>query len=152
MKSLPLAKPQIIHRNPKRIGEISEAAFVLKARTLGFNTAKPWGDSERYDFILDAHPRLWRVQLKCTQVLRARGYDVQPIYSIYGKGKVTYTAADIDVLVVHIPPLEVWYVLPVEAVANSTSLRFYPDIPCKCARWETYREAWHLFEPHPRIM
>ena len=81
-----------IHRNTKRTGELSEAAFLLKAETLGFHLAKPWGDSERYDFILDAHPRLWRVQLKCTQVLRARGYDVQPIYSIYGKGKAVYTA------------------------------------------------------------
>jgi hypothetical protein len=152
MKPLKAANCQPVHRNPKRTGELSEAAFMLKARTLGFNTAKPWGDSERYDFILDAHPRLWRVQLKCTQVLRARGYDVQPIYSIYGKGKITYTAEDIDILVAHIIPLDVWYVLPIAAVANSTSLRFYPDIPCKCARWETYREAWHLLEPHPRIM
>jgi hypothetical protein len=140
------------HRNPKRTGEISEAAFMLKARTLGFNTAKPWGDSERYDFILHAGSRLWRVQLKCTQVLRARGYDVQPIYSIYGKGKITYTAKDIDVLVAHILPVDVWYVFPVEAIAHCTCLRLYPGIPCKCARWENYREAWHLFGPHPRIM
>jgi len=87
-----------IHRNTKRTGELSEAAFLLKAETLGFHLAKPWGDSERYDFILDTGARIWRVQIKCTEVLRARGYDVQPIYSIYGKGKVVYTAADIDLL------------------------------------------------------
>src|SRR5881397_1150643 len=89
--------------NTKRKGELSEAAFLLKAAGLGFGVAKPWGDSERYDFILDPHcpdshnhdshnndshghavrRRLWRVQLKCTEVVRARGYDVQPIYSIY---------------------------------------------------------------------
>src|SRR6185312_13648485 len=113
--------------NTKRKGELSEAAFLLKAASLGFGVAKPWGDSERYDFILDSHnddhhtgapskpdfgldgdfnlatppshaptlssratilssraksrdlafPRLWRVQLKCTDALRARGYDVQ---------------------------------------------------------------------------
>ena len=69
---------------------------MLKARTLRLQPRQtPWGDSERYDFILDTGPRLWRVQLKCTQVLRARGYDVQPIYSTYGKGKITYTADDI---------------------------------------------------------
>jgi len=138
------------HRNHKRTGELSEAAFMLKAHTLGFLVAKPWGDSERYDFILDSGPRLWRVQLKCTEVLRARGYDVQPIYSIYGKGKITYTADDIDVLVAHILPVDAWYVLPIHAFARSTSLRFYPDIPCKCARWEKYREAWHLLLPHPQ--
>jgi hypothetical protein len=143
------ANPPHLPRNPKRTGEISEAAFLLKARTLGLCVAKPWGDSERYDFILDTGARLWRVQLKCTEVLRARGYDVQPIYSIYGKGKITYTPEDIDVLVAHILPIDVWYVLPIEAIARSTSLRLYPDIPCKCARWENYREAWHLLVPHP---
>jgi hypothetical protein len=133
-----------IHRNTKRTGELSEAAFLLKAETLGFHIANPWGDSERYDFILDTGSRLWRVQLKCTEVLRARGYDVQPSYSIYGQGKIAYSADDIDVLAAHIVPLNVWYILPIEAFAPSKSLRFYPDIDCKRARWEQYREAWHL--------
>ena len=42
------------HRpNTKTCGERSEAAFLYKASQLGFGVAKPWGDSERYDFILD---------------------------------------------------------------------------------------------------
>src|SRR5713101_7800325 len=114
---------KIKRANSKRKGELSEAAFLLKAASQGFGVAKPWGDSERYDFILDPHEkdshehdshkndshehgshdhaaghRLWRVQLKCTEVVRARGYDIQPIYSIYGKGKMVYTADDIEVL------------------------------------------------------
>ena|ERR1039458_6400730 len=142
MKPITTAIPRPpIHRNTKRTGELSEAAFLLKAETLGFHL------SERYDFILDTGPRLWRVQLKCTEVLRARGYDVQPIYTIYGKGKIVYTADDIDVLVAHILPLDVWYILPIEAFTPNKSLRFYPSNQCKRARWETYREAWHLLEP-----
>src|SRR5579864_8291970 len=133
-----------VHRNTKRTGELSEAAFLLKAETLGFHVSRPWGDSERYDFILDAGSRLWRVQLKCTEVIRARGYDIQPIYAIYGQGKVVYTADEIDVLVAHIIPKDTWYVLPVEAFVPCKSLRFYPDIVCRRARWERYREAWHL--------
>jgi hypothetical protein len=78
---------------------------------------------------------------------RPRGYDVQPIYSIYGQGKVVYTADDIDLLAVHILPLDVWYILPIEAFTPNKSLRFYPSNHCKRARWETYREAWHLLEP-----
>jgi hypothetical protein len=140
--------PELIHRNTKRTGELSEAAFLLKAETLGLHIAKPWGDSERYDFILDAGPRLWRVQLKCTEVLRARGYDIQALYGIYGKGKVAYTADDIDVLVAYIVPKDAWYVLPVEDLLLCKRLRFYPDIACKRARWENYREAWALLRPH----
>jgi len=133
-----------LRKNPKRTGELSEAAFLLKAQSMGFQVAKPWGDSERYDFIVDSGGRLWRVQLKCTEVLHGRGYEVQPIYGVYGKGKAAYTEDEIDVLVVHIGPRNVWYVIPVEAFVTCKNLRFYPDIVCKGARWESYREAWQL--------
>jgi hypothetical protein len=130
--------------NPKRAGELSEAAFLLKAQTMGFRVLKPWGDSERYDFVLDSGGRLWRVQLKSTAVVHARGYEVQPTYSVYRKGKSGYTADEIDVLVVHIRPRDVWYVLPAEVVALCRNLRFYPDIACRSARWEKYREDWSV--------
>ena len=48
---------------PKRRGEIAELAFMQKVVSLGFAVAKPWGDSERYDYILDAGGRFWRVQV-----------------------------------------------------------------------------------------
>ena len=49
---------------PKRRGEIAELAFMQKAVTLGFGVAKPWGDSDRYDYILVAGRRFWRVQVE----------------------------------------------------------------------------------------
>ena len=121
-------------KNSKRSGELSEAAFLLKAR----------GDSDRYDFILDSGSRLWWIQLKSTEVEHSRGYEIQPIYSVYGKGKSVYTADQIDALVVHIAPCNVWYVFPVAVFASNKTLRFFPDAPSKSARWESYREAWHL--------
>jgi len=133
------------HRNSKRTGELSEAAFLHKAVGLGFRVTKPWGDSERYDFVLDSGRRLWRVQIKCTAVERAGGYHIQPIHFVYGKNKVVYTAEDIDVLAAHIVPLDAWYVVPVAALAQGKSLRLYPDDGCKTPRFEKYREAWELF-------
>jgi hypothetical protein len=132
-------------RNSKRAGELSEAAFLHKAVGLGFRVTKPWGDSERYDFVLDSGRRLWRVQIKCTAVLRAGGYHIQPIHFVYGKNKVVYTAEDIDVLAAHVVPLDVWYLVPVGALAQGRSLRLYPDDGCKTARFEKYREDWDLF-------
>jgi hypothetical protein len=38
----------------KRRGEISELAFALAAARKGFAISKPFGDSERYDIILDS--------------------------------------------------------------------------------------------------
>jgi hypothetical protein len=87
----------------KRIGEVSEAALALKARTMGFMVAKPWGDSELYDLILGWGARLWRVQLKCTLVIHSRAYEIRPIHSVYGKGKRAYSAREIDALVVQDP-------------------------------------------------
>jgi PD-(D/E)XK endonuclease len=73
--------------NPSRTGDLAEAAFLLKASTLGFGVARPWGNAERYDFILDNGQHLPRVQVKCTTTQRARGYDVQPIYSTVRNAK-----------------------------------------------------------------
>jgi hypothetical protein len=49
-------------RQTKRRGELSELAFLHKAASLGFKVSKPYGDSERYDFALDAGHRFWRIQ------------------------------------------------------------------------------------------
>jgi hypothetical protein len=146
---LPKAIPKTTKRNTTETGDFSEAAFLLKATSLGFAVAKPWSNSERYDFILDNGERLWRVQVKCTAYLRARGYDIQPIRAIYGKSKQAYTPEDVDALVAHIVPADAWYILPIEDCLHK-SLRFYPDIPCPRARFEKYREAWGLFQRSER--
>lgn len=46
--------------NTKRRGELAELEFVLKAANRGFGVARPYGDSERYDVILDARELLPR--------------------------------------------------------------------------------------------
>jgi len=40
--------------NTKRRGELAELAFAHKASALGFKVAKPYGTSERYDFVVDS--------------------------------------------------------------------------------------------------
>jgi hypothetical protein len=133
-------------RNPKRMGEVSQAAFLMKAQSLGFGLAVPWGDSEKYDFVVWAgrDGRLLRVQVKATGRLNGGGYDVQPVYSTRGEGKKIYTERDIDVLAAHVivEGKEVWYLLPVRAFAGEKNLRFFPDLEGRNPRWEGYREAW----------
>ena len=144
------SKPPRKHPNTKRTGELAEAAFVVKAAGLGFAVSKPWGDSERYDFILDAGRLIWRVQIKCTESLNANGYQVQSTYTDQKK-KGHYTVADIDVLVAYILPLDLWYVVPAAAFPASASLRFYPEgnISGRTPRFEQYREAWGIFREQP---
>jgi hypothetical protein len=168
-------------RNPKRMGEMSQAAFLVKAQRLGFALAVPWGDSEKCDFIVWEREcgRLLRVQVKATGRLNRGGYDVQPVYATR-EGKKTYTAAEIDVLAAHVAreglgehaegdaggdgfcqddrgkdgrgkcdreageflKNDVWYLLPVRAIAGVKSLRLFPDLKSRRPRWERYREAW----------
>jgi PD-(D/E)XK endonuclease len=134
--------------NTKRVGELAEAAFLHKAEILGLKLAKPWGDSNRYDFILDNGQRCLRIQVKCTQSINARGYQVQSTYCDKKK-KAKYTPADVDILVAYVIPLDLWYIVPVEAFPASASLRFYPHGGVRRPRFEQYREAWHYLRPKP---
>jgi len=59
----------------KRRGELAELTFVLKAASLGFAVAKPYGDSERYDFILD--PRAVRVEQASVEQASVDGASVE---------------------------------------------------------------------------
>jgi hypothetical protein len=132
--------------NTKQTGERSEAAFLHRASALGFGVAKPWGDSLRYDFILDNGERLWRIQIKCTESIRAQAYETRATYSI-GKGRAVYTTHDTDFIAAHIVPLDIWYILPVEVCTPQPMLRFYPHRQAKKMRLEKYRELWTQLKP-----
>src|SRR5690348_7914237 len=82
------------HKNTKVTGERSEANFLSKATYRNFGIAKPWGDSRRYDFILDNGECLHRIQVKCTESIRARAYETRATYTT-GKGRAPYTKKDI---------------------------------------------------------
>jgi hypothetical protein len=142
----PTRKPrQPMRKNTKVTGERSEAAFLNRASDHGFGVAKPWGDSLRYDFILDNGSRLLRVQVKCTESIRARAYETRATYTT-GKSRAVYTTKDIDFLAAHIVPLDIWYIIPVEICTPAPMLRFYPHRQAKKMRLEPYREAWHLLQ------
>ena len=121
----------------KQRGELAELAFMFKAVSMGFGVSKPWGDTERYDIILNAGRVLWRVQIK--SIFSGKHYKI----SAAGSSGVRYTADEIDFLVAYISPRDVWYVFPIAAVLHRY---FYlcPDSRRR-SRHEQYREAWGLF-------
>jgi len=92
-------------------GESSEAGFLYKAAYLEFGIAKPWGDSLRYDFVLDNGGRLHRIQVKCTEAIRAGACETRATYTT-GKGRAPYTKKDIDFIAAHVVPLDIWYTSP----------------------------------------
>ena len=124
----------------KRRGEVAEAAFLLKAATLGFSVAKPWGDSDRYDFIVDSGHRSWRVQVK-SAFSTTHGHSFRAAGCVATK---TYTADDIDFLVAYIAARDIWYVIPITAFDVIGSIKLHPYPKRRPSRFEKYREAWCL--------
>jgi len=55
--------------NYKRRGEWVELLFMTVASGLGFNVAKPFGDSARYDVIVENEGRFLRIQVKSTEAM-----------------------------------------------------------------------------------
>ena len=141
----PQPAPPTPRPNTKITGERSEAAFLAHALHLDLAIAKPWGDSRRYDFIIDNGSRLWRVQTKCTECLRADAYETRATYTV-GKTRAVYTRADIDFLAAHVVPLDVWYIIPVEVCTPAPMLRMYPHRKAKKMRLEKYKNAWFLLK------
>jgi len=128
----------------KTKGELGELAFSHKAASLGFGVAEPHGEDEAYDFILDSGKRLWRVQVKTIYSPFRNGYRAAGRRN----NQDIYKAEEIDFLVAYIAPRDIWYVIPVNHIAASCLLYFYPS-GCKRGggHFECYREAWHLMAP-----
>jgi hypothetical protein len=126
----------------KRRGEMAEAVFMAKAAQLGFGVAKPWGDSDPYDFIVNVGGRLWRVQVKSAH--RAGPFG-NYYFCVYGHAQRTYGPKEIDVLVAYVVPEDAWYVFPVSVVQKLRSLQLFPGSRRGRSKFEKYREAWGLF-------
>ncbi len=128
---------------PKQLGEIAEAEFIAKAVGLGFVVAKPWGDSEPYDFIVNPKKSFifWRVQVKSAHTI---GADGGCSFRAHDHNQKSYTSEDIDALVAYARPMNAWYVMPVRVVAELKSLMLYPGSRRRRSRFEKWREAWEV--------
>jgi hypothetical protein len=128
----------------KRRGEIAEAMFLAKAATKGYGLATPWGDSLKYDMVVDTGGKLSRVQVKSAHRVSASkggGYHVRAC----SHNRRSYRAEDIDVLVAYVMPLDAWYIFPPKAFVRMKSMRLFPIPGKKKSKFEEYREAWGWF-------
>jgi hypothetical protein len=128
----------------KRRGEVAEAAFLHKAASLGYSVSKPWGESDRYDFIIDTGDHCWRVQVKSAHTSAINGYTFHACGNVSSR---IYTSRDIDFLVGYVVPDNVWYVLPIELFLTIGAVKVFPSSKRRMSRYEKYREAWEYFRP-----
>lgn len=113
---------------------------MRRAIAEGFAVAKPWGDSERYDFILDNGARLWRVQVRSTDYEVHHGFTVHASIRV-GRESIRLTSKDVDVIAAYLVPHDLWYIVPIDA-CTCKNLWFYPGYSPKGSRFEKFREAW----------
>jgi hypothetical protein len=150
-KEIPLSLHAVAEPSRKRRGEASEAAFLARATSMGFRVCTPWGESERYDLVIDyGHGRFYRIQVKCTELFADRRYRVKN----GGHSEAVYTPEETDFIAAHVTPLDLWYIVPIEAAGLRKSLRFYPHgarrrngriVPSK-GLLEKYKNAWCLLD------
>jgi hypothetical protein len=133
----------VAERTTRRLGDAVEAAFLAKASSLYFPVAKPWGEDNRYDFLVDHGRGFYRVQVKCATSFDGHRYSVRA-----GGVSTFYTADEIDFLVAYIVSENIWYVIPIDAVVPRTGLHLSPR--SKRNRFEIYREAWCLLACDPK--
>ena len=124
-------------------GELSELAFVYKAAGLGFGVARPYGDNQRYDFIVDCGQRLCRVQIKSTTYSQQGCYRLRATRHLRGR-EISYQSSEVDFLVAHVIPEEAWFILPIQAIGARSILTLSTAARPRPRLWDAYREAWHL--------
>jgi PD-(D/E)XK endonuclease len=128
----------------KRRGELAEIAFLHEAAKRGFKVAKPFGDTERYDFIVDNDLHCWKVQVKSTGNLNSKNvYHVNTGRRIDLRA-VPYLASEIDFIAVYIFPEDTWYILPFDVIAGRVSLALYSAKQAKQGPSCAYLGAWDL--------
>jgi hypothetical protein len=140
-KAKPARRPET-----KRSGDTAEIAFLQRANSQGLRVSKPFGDSDRYDFIIDNGTHRWRIQVKSTGKLIAKGkYHVNAGRRL-GLSAVPYLKSEIDFIAVHIHPENTWYIIPVTAIDGRVSLSLSSLTDPKNGPFGEYCEAWHLLK------
>ena len=120
----------------KRRGEWVELLFMTVASGLGFNVARLWGDSGRYDVATEHEGHFLRVQVKSTEMWLGTCYLCQ----LYAYGQRPYTSKEIDFYAIYVLPADAWYIFPVRALTGMRTIALTPHL--KGHKYERYLENW----------
>jgi hypothetical protein len=144
----PLAPPS----DPKRRGEWAELLFLQRASEHGLCVSKPWGDSARYDFIVEHAARFHRVQVKCAswgppQPSGRRSYRCHVTsrrfdWQTRNFGYRAYSTSEIEFFAIYVVPEQTWFIVPVRR--SQMSMLLSPHDPK--SKYFPFCEAWHLLK------
>lgn len=108
--------------HPKQKGTVSEAKVLHELVERGFTVCEPFGDNERYDYIVDDGDDLYRIQVK-TGTDNGNGsfrFNVDSTYLNSGGYSKTDYSGEIDFFVVYAPDTDDFAWVPIDEAGNST--------------------------------
>jgi hypothetical protein len=135
-------------KNCKRRGEWSELQFMARAAKEGLRLAKPWGDSSRYDVVVETGGHFVRVQVKSTANRQPNGGYVCGVHP--SPNSELYKRGDFDFLAAYLSLEDIWFIIPGGLIVRPkrTSITLYADGLAN--DWTPYKEAWDLLRNHRR--
>ena len=114
--------------NSKQIGNVTEMQSMLAFLKLGYNVLSPYGDCERYDFVVDANNKFYRIQSKtASSDDNGASFKFSCRSCNRQDGKIvhhTYTKEEIDYFVTYFN--DKCYLIPVEECGCDKKLRILP--------------------------
>jgi hypothetical protein len=134
----------------KRLGDLAEAAFNLRAAEEGLQLARPLGADSRYDVIVDNGRRRLLVQVKYTaQMVRPGVYVVKAARQEHSGNRrapktVRYLKGEIHFVAVYLAQDKAWYILPYAALRGRKNLTLYGPPHERKNEDGKYLERWGL--------
>lgn len=111
----------------KEVGEIAEVFVLARLISLGFTVSIPWGDSARYDLILDDESKLYRVQVKTGRLQNGCVVFNANSVNLRTQTRSNYVG-DADYFAVYVEELGNVYLIPIteELPTSEVTLRLIP--------------------------
>lgn len=125
-------------KNTKKIGDTAVAGVLAKLLKKGYAILLPFGDSQRYDLVLDKEGQFFSVQCKSGRVRNGSiRFNSSSTEWYKGYRRKNYKG-QIDYFGVYCPEIDKTYLVPVDVVGETQGiLRIAPpkNNQAKCVRW-----------------
>ncbi len=109
-------------RNTKEIGDTAVAGVLAKLLKKGYAILLPFGDSQRYDLVLDKNGQFFRVQCKSGRVRNGCiRFNSSSTQWYKGHRRKNYKG-QVDYFGVYCPDLDKTYLIPVNVVGETQGI------------------------------
>ncbi|WP_135820427.1 group I intron-associated PD-(D/E)XK endonuclease [Halostella litorea] len=127
--------------NPSRRGDETEAVLLQRLLSSGVSVSVPFGDSDRYDLIVDERGELYRVQCKTGNWVNGTVRFNLYTSTVDGGERVDrdYTEGEVDAYAVYSPDTAAAYWVPIgDTGTGEMRLRVedpHPNAPASAINW-----------------